>query len=82
MHVMGAAPSPWRPPPDSDAGTFATQSVAMVNKFDRAEVETLNAGSTSRAVNMLDWMLFNEGTEMLSIALTSSSRVSSSSSSN
>lgn len=29
---MEAAPSPWQPPPDSDAGTFATQSVAMVMK--------------------------------------------------
>lgn len=32
MHGMGAAPSPWQPPPDSDVGTFATQSVAMVSK--------------------------------------------------
>lgn len=29
---MGAVPSPWQPPPDSDAGIFATQSVAIVTK--------------------------------------------------
>lgn len=29
---MGAVPSPWQPPPDSDAGTFATRSVAIVTK--------------------------------------------------
>lgn len=30
MHGMAAVPSPWQPPPDSDVGTFATLSVAIV----------------------------------------------------
>lgn len=32
MHGMEAAPSPWQLPRDSDEGTFATQSVAIVPK--------------------------------------------------
>ena len=32
MHGMGAAPSPWQPPPDSDVGTFATLSVDIVTE--------------------------------------------------
>lgn len=39
MHGMGGAPSPWQPPPDSDAGTFATQSVASYQM--KEDVQTL-----------------------------------------
>lgn len=57
---MGAAPSPWRPPPDSDAGTFATLSVATVNQFDRTEEETFEC---------FELDAFHEGTKCCRLCL-------------
>lgn len=49
MHGMGAAPSPWQPPPDSDVGTSATRSVATGG---RRTFQTLKVHAPLQHVNV------------------------------
>lgn len=81
---MGAAPSPWQPPPNSDANIAATQFVAIATKD---KIQPINftprvlSKNTKEAPQIHGRDTRYKTNVFVYVGLTSSSRVSSSSSS-